>query len=297
LREDEKMPKTLVAVGEILWDQYPGYRLLGGAPFNLAAHAARLGFASYFVSSVGRDEPGDAAMERAAALGVDMSYTRRHPEWATGVVDVTLNAGGHPAYHLRRPAAWEEPMLTSCQADALRALRPAWLVCGTLQQTCPMARAARRALQGIPLFYDVNLRPGFEDTATVEELLGEATAVKCNDEELAWLGRELGLEGDPAEALLRRYPMTALCVTMGADGCALYAHGECVRERPGAVAAVDTVGAGDSFSAALLYGFSQQWPLDQTARFANALGGIVASRSGAIPDWTMEELYTAASLQ
>jgi fructokinase len=291
------MARTLVAVGEILWDQYPGKRLLGGAPFNLAAHAARLGFRPYFVSAVGQDEAGDLALERAAELGVDMTNTRRHPEWGTGVVEVTLNAEGHPSYHLRRPAAWEEPLLTPCQADALRALRPAWVVCGTLQQTCPMARAARVALRGIPLFYDVNLRPGFEDVATVDELLGESTVVKCNAEELGWLGRELGLEGAPAEALLRRYPMTALCVTMGADGCELYANGECVRERAAAVPAIDTVGAGDAFSSALLYGFSQLWPLDQTARFANALGGMVASRSGAIPGWTMEELYTAANLQ
>jgi len=292
------MPPVLLSVGEILWDQYPGYRLLGGAPFNLAAHAERLGFDSYLVSAVGRDEAGDTALARAAALGVDVTYTRRHPHWPTGVVDVLLDEHGHPSYHLRRPSAWEEPELSDCQASALLALRPAWLVCGTLQQTCPMARAARLALGGIPLFYDVNLRPGFEDPATVDELLRAATVVKCNDEELAWMGREVWLDGDPAEALLRRYPLTALCVTLGPDGCRIYANGEMVSERPPVVSAVDTVGAGDAFSAALLYGFTQQWPLDQTARFANALGALVASRAGAIPDWTREELlYTAASLQ
>ena len=148
-----------------------------------------------------------------------------------------------------------------------------------------------------PLFYDVNLRPGFEDPNTVDELLQAATVVKCNDAELVWLQRELSLDGDPAEALLRRYPLTALCITLGPDGCRIHAHGETVYERPPAVAAIDTVGAGDSFSAALLHGFTNQWPLDQTARFANALGSLVASRRGAIPDWTLEELYTAANLQ
>ena len=291
------MRPVLVSIGEILWDQYPGYRLLGGAPFNLAAHAARLGFEAYFISAVGRDEPGDEALARAEALGVDMTYTRRHPAWPTGIVDVTLDGGGHPSYHLRRPAAWEEPEITACQAAALRALRPAWLVCGTLQQTCPMARAARLALSGIPLFYDVNLRPGFEDPATVDELLRAATAVKCNDGELAWMARELGLEGEPAEELLRRYPLSALCVTLGAEGCRIYANGESIHAAPPAVAAIDTVGAGDSFSAAFLYGLTLQWPLDQTARFANALGSLVASRRGAIPDWTHEELYASASLQ
>ncbi len=291
------MPPVLLSVGEILWDQYPGYRLLGGAPFNLAAHAARLGFASYFISAVGRDEAGDEAMARAETLGVDMTYTRRHPHRPTGVVDVALDDQGHPSYHLRRPSAWEEPEISADQAEALRALRPAWLVCGTLQQTCPMARAARLALSGIPLFYDVNLRPGFEDPATVDELLRAATVVKCNHAELAWLSHALALDGDPAAALPRRYPMTALCITLGADGCRILANGETVFERPPTISAIDTVGAGDAFSAALLHGFTRQWPLDRTARFANALGSLVASRPGAIPDWTREELYTAANWQ
>lgn len=288
---------VLISVGEILWDQYPTYRLLGGAPFNLASHAARLGFQSYFISAVGKDEPGNEALQQATTLGVDMTYTRRHPAWPTGIVDVTLNETGHPAYSLRRPAAWEEPEITPCQAAAIQALRPAWLVCGTLQQTCPMARAARLSLPNIPLFYDVNLRPGFEAPTTVDELLRAATVVKCNDAELVWMTRELALEGDPAQALLRRYPLTALCVTLGPDGCLLYANGEQIHEKPPTITAIDTVGAGDSFSAALLHGFTQQWPLDQTARFANALGSLVASRRGAIPYWTLDELYTAANLQ
>ncbi|MBI2688103.1 MAG: carbohydrate kinase [Acidobacteria bacterium] len=291
------MSRVLLSIGEILWDQYPGYRLLGGAPFNLAAHARRLGFASYFISAVGRDEPGDDAVRQAEAIGVDMTYTRRHPNWPTGIVDVTLDDGGHPSYHLRRPAAWEEPEITARQVTELNATRPAWLVCGTLQQTCPKARAVRLALSGVPLFYDVNLRLGFEDTGTIDELLRAATVVKCNEAELGWLAREFVLDGDPAESLLRRYPMSVLCVTLGANGCRAYANGEVVEAMPPAVHAVDAVGAGDAFSAAFLYGLSEQWPLDRTASFANALGSLIASRRGAIPDWTLDELYTAASLQ
>lgn len=288
---------VLLSLGEILWDQYPDRRTLGGAPFNLAAHAARLGFASYFISAVGNDEPGTEALALAEGWGVDMTYTRRHPHWETGVVDVTLGPGGHPSYHLRRPSAWEEPELTLCQTEAIRALRPRWLVCGTLQQTCPQARATRLSLDGIPLFYDVNLRPGFEDARTVDELLRSATAVKCNDAEFEWMTRELSLDGDPAQAILRRYPVSVLCVTLGAEGCELHANGHTVRARPPAINPIDTVGAGDAFSAALLHGLTNHWPLDQTARFANALGSLVASRSGAIPAWSREELYTAANLQ
>ena len=276
------MHPVLLSVGEILWDQYPGSRLLGGAPFNLAAHAARLGFHSYFLSAVGADEPGDEALVRAAALGVDMTYTRRHPSWPTGIVDVTLD-NGHPSYHLRRPAAWEEPEISACQAAALLALRPSWLVCGTLQQTCPKARATRLALSGIPLFYDVNLRPGFEDPNTVDELLQAATVVKCNDAELVWLQRELSLDGDPAEALLRRYPLTALCITLGPDGCRIHAHGETVYERPPAVAAIDTVGAGDAFIGAMRAELARGSSLESACRVAAVAGALATTVRGAVP--------------
>lgn len=267
---------SLLSLGEIVWDVYPDKRLLGGAPFNLAAHAARLGFDAKLISAVGDDDLGREALSAAQILGVDTSLTRIHPTLPTGIVDVTLDAHAQPTFHLRRPAAWEEPRIGSAGAD--------WLVCGTLQQTCPQARATRLQLKGLPLFYDVNLRPGFEDRDTVEELLAEATVVKCNEAELAWLG-------DDEESLLRRHNISAVCVTLGARGCRIHANGEAITVEAPSIEAVDTVGAGDAWSAAALYGFTQQWPLDRTAHFANQLGGIVASRAGAIPQWSIEELF------
>lgn len=270
-------PPILLSLGEIVWDLYPDKRLLGGAPFNLAAHAARLGFDAKLISAVGDDTLGHAALKQANDLGVDTSLTRVHETLPTGIVDVTLDARAQPTFHLRRPSAWEEPRIESApKAD--------WLVCGTLQQTCPQARATRHQLKGIPIFYDINLRPGFEDRDTVEELLAKATVVKCNEAELAWLGED-------EESLLRRHNISAVCVTLGARGCRIHANGEAIAVEAPQIEAVDTVGAGDAWSAAALYGLTQQWPLDRTARFANRLGAIVASRPGAIPHWSTAELF------
>ncbi|MBM3788140.1 MAG: carbohydrate kinase [Acidobacteria bacterium] len=277
---------TLLSLGEIVWDVYPDRQLLGGAPFNVAAHAARLGFDARLLSGVGDDELGRLAVQRAAELGVDMSLTRVHPEFPTGVVGVTLDAQKQPTFHLRRPAAWEEPLLAAeVTAD--------WLVCGTLQQIYPAARRVRERLRPIPLFYDINLRPGFEDPDTVEELLRQAKVVKCNESELRWLAERMGIEDD--RNLLRQYPASAVCVTLGARGCRLLANGERVEAPAPAIDTVDTVGAGDAFSAALLFGFVQQWPLDRTAEFANRLGSLVASRQGAIPEWSWSELGPSVS--
>lgn len=267
----------LLSLGEIVWDVYPGRRLLGGAPFNLAAHAARLGFDARLISAVGNDELGREALATANDLGVDTSLTRIHQSLPTGIVDVTLDSHAQPSFRLRSPAAWAEPLIDRSPANA------SWLVCGTLQQTFPEARATRRLLSGIPLFFDINLRPGFEDRAVVEELLAEATVVKCNEAELAWLGEDEG-------SLLRRPNIRVVCVTLGARGCRIHTNGESVAAEVPPVVAVDTVGAGDAWSAAAIYGFTEQWPLGRTARFANQLGAIVASRAGAIPPWSIDEL-------
>ncbi|MBL8177873.1 MAG: hypothetical protein JNK48_24555, partial [Bryobacterales bacterium] len=95
---------TLLSLGEIVWDVYPDKRLLGGAPFNLAAHAARLGFDAKLISAVGDDDLGREALGAAQSLGVDTTLTRIHETLPTGIVDVTLDARAQPTFHLRRPA-------------------------------------------------------------------------------------------------------------------------------------------------------------------------------------------------
>jgi len=81
-----------------------------------------------------------------------------------------------------------------------------------------------------------------------------------------------------------------ICVTLGERGCAVWKSGG-LRMFPGvAVNVVDTVGAGDAFSAAFLNGFHLGWPMERIAAFANALGALVASRAGATPAWSLGEL-------
>jgi fructokinase len=80
-----------------------------------------------------------------------------------------------------------------------------------------------------------------------------------------------------------------VCVTRGENGCCLWRSDE-FAEHPGLhVHVADTVGAGDAFSAALLHGLDQEWPLAEVAAFANRVGALVASRPGAIPAWTEAE--------
>jgi fructokinase len=142
-------------------------------------------------------------------------------------------------------------------------------------------------------FYDVNLRPNSWEPALVRESLKKATVVKLNDTEVAEIAKIFGEAYDSLEEFCRSYSAKfgweAVCITRGAQGCALLIGEEYV-EAPGySVKVADTVGAGDAFAAAFVHGFGSGWPAPRIADFANRVGALVASKAGAIPDWTIEE--------
>lgn len=267
---------TILSLGEILWDVFPdGREELGGAPFNLAFHASRLGHEAVFVSAVGDDARGHRARQKATKLGVDPRYIQTNPEAGTGMVTVSLDAARQPSFVLERPAAYDRVALTDRQLEALAAADPAWICFGTLFFTTAVNLATlRRLLEACPRakrFYDVNLRPGNWSEALVRELLPLADVVKVNEAEMETLGPAI--------------PAAAVYVTRAGEGC--IAEGTPVPGYPVQVA--DAVGAGDAFSAGLLHGLSQGWPPVEAARFANRVGAIVASRPGATPFWSLEE--------
>jgi fructokinase len=78
-------------------------------------------------------------------------------------------------------------------------------------------------------------------------------------------------------------------VTLGAHGCALFSQDTYVEDQGRPVKVADPVGAGDAFAAGFMHGLNSKWPLRDVAAFANRIGALVASRHGAIPDWTIEE--------
>lgn len=288
----------IIDIGEILWDLIDGEEYLGGAPFNFAVHASRLGHDVSFVSAVGNDARGERALALAAAHGISTDLIKRRADHETGVVDVVIGNAGQPSYTIRRPAAYDFPVLSDAEMDSLTAQLPDWIYFGTLQQTSADARElTRRLLDANPSagrFYDVNLRRDCYNVDLVSELLGLANVVKLNDDEAVELGAMVGLPGDSLERFCRegqrRYGWTGVCITRGKRGCSLLL-GDQYLERPGqAVKVADTVGAGDAFSAAFLHGLAEGWDPTRIADFANRVGALVASRAGATPAWEPSEL-------
>ncbi|MFW5802707.1 MAG: carbohydrate kinase family protein [Verrucomicrobiota bacterium] len=288
----------ILCVGEILWDRFAHGRHLGGAAFNVAAHARRAEADSVFVSAVGDDEAGREALVRARGLGVDTRYVRTSQTAPTGTVDVQLQEG-QPDYVINRPAAYDYPALSELDLREIGHHPPQTIYFGTLAQTGEQVRTITRTLlDAFPKaerFYDVNLRKDCHSPELIEELLTDCTIVKLNHEEQTRIGELFGLRHGEfvafAEDIAERFALQTVCVTRGERGCALWREGESV-EIPGIDATVaDAVGAGDAFSAMLMTQLNRPGgTLQQAGVFANRLGTLVASRSGAIPAWTRDEL-------
>jgi fructokinase len=290
--------RPFVAVGELLWDLLPDGPRLGGAPFNVVAHGARLGRPAKIVSAVGRDELGERARSEVAALRVDASWLSTTDAAPTGTAGVALDDRGSPTFRIAHPAAYEFVGLSDRDLGALVAMRPAAIVVGTLAQRSPTVHAAtQRLVAACPdalRLYDANLRDGLWDADVVRSMLGLASVVKLSAAELEVASDVLGLgprdlTGGVTE-VARQTGALAVCVTNGAAGATLLVDGQLVSGLPPPVTVIDAVGAGDAFAAALLDGLVGRRPPEVVLQRALALGALVASRAGAVPAWAPDEL-------
>lgn len=286
----------MAVIGEVLWDIFDESRRLGGAPLNFAAHSRRLGYNPVLISAVGADSLGREALAFIEALDLDTSFLQRTDRYPTGSARVQLGPDGNTRFVIERPAAYDDIRISESHLESLARIAPEWLYFGTLfASTSEGTSALNRVLEALPSatrFYDLNLRPGFASAPLLERLLSQANVIKLNEEELQTVHELTGLPlaYEPfCRAGVERYGWRAVCVTLGAHGCALLVSGEYAEARGHAVDVVDTVGAGDAFAAAFLHGLIRQWSARDIAVFGNRIGALVASRHGAIPDWTLQE--------
>lgn len=285
----------IISIGEILWDVFDHGEYLGGAPFNFAVHAQRLGHHVFFVSAVGNDERGRKALVRIAELGLSPRFVQCIDGQPTGIVSVSLDPLGQPQFVIHRPAAYDFVTLDGCAG--VSSPEANWIYFGTLHQQSDNARSVLTALiRANPRahkFYDVNLRPSSYDGPLVHDLLKRASVVKLNHEEVVSVAALLGQKSGSIEEFCRdnakAFGWEAIAVTRGAEGCALLMGKDYV-EIPGySIQVADTVGAGDGFAAAFLHGLSQGWPAVEIGDFANRVGALIASRAGGAPDWSIDE--------
>ena len=292
------MNTEFFAFGEILWDCLPSGRHAGGAPFNVTAHLVQLGVSASLLSAVGQDPLGDEILEVARDKGVNVEFVgRARVGLPTGTVLASVDALGNATYKIVQPVAWDE---IAFSAEALEAVGKAKaLIFGSLATRSPHNRAQLDRLLEVkgPLkFFDVNLRPPFADPKHIVELAAHADILKLNHDEVgqiaSWLRTGQAEHNPPsstssvAEACAIFSEAThvpRICVTMGAAGAALWDRGSLVWAPAPEVVVKDTVGAGDSFMAALMVGLTRGTDNQKVLETACRLGAIVASHDGATP--------------
>ena len=280
----------IVSFGDMLWDEFPDGARFGGAAANFACNAARLGARVRMCSAVGRDARGDEALARLAAYGVGTELVQRSAQAPTGTVGVTLDAQGRPSFEIRA-GAWDAIEWRAEQAAALEGAQAFGF--GTLGQRGAVSRAtAQRLLDsagelGVVRLLDVNVRRPEPSAELVLASLARADLVKVSDEELPVVARAAGLAGDDPVAIVRalraQHDLELVALTLGADGAVLVTADDEVHQPGFAVHVVDTVGAGDAFSAALLLGWLRREPLATIARHACNYAAASCTHAGALP--------------
>lgn len=293
---------VVVGLGELLWDIFPDGRKPGGAPANVAFHANQLGCEGVVVSRVGEDPLGQELLDYLSQQGLSTRWIQRDPQHPTGTVTVQFNKNGHPQYVIHENVAWD---YLEMEAELEALMERAAAVCfGTLaQRSQPSRRTIQKALSATPkeclIVYDVNLRPPFVRRDWIEQSLVGAHIVKLTMEELHQLADLLALGlSDPvpfARVLQEHFGVEMVCLTQGRQGCLLI-DAEGVLSVPAVpVKVADPVGAGDAFTAALIYSRLRGWPKEKCAAFANRCGALVAERPGAMPP--LREEYAALAAQ
>lgn len=283
------MSFKVIGVGEVLWDLLPAGKQLGGAPANFASHAHALGAEAIIVSKVGKDPLGIELVQALSDMGLPTHGILVDSAAPTGTVSVTLDGDGVPSFTIHENVAWD---LLEAGPAALEAARGADAICfGTLAQRHPAARTAIRAIvEAAPpsalRILDINLRQHFYSARLLDESLRLANVLKLNEVELAVLAELFGVTGNEfslAEKLAARYELKAVALTKGAQGSTLWLDRKVATHPAAEVAVVDTVGAGDAYTAALALGLLGGREPEAILTTAHELAEYVCTQAGATP--------------
>lgn len=285
----------IVGIGELLWDLLPDGKILGGAPVNFAYHASQLGAVGVAISSVGNDELGQEILDSVNQKGiVNCISVNNHP---TGTVGVILK-DGKPDYTIYENVAWDFIELTP---EAIQIIQQADAICfGTLAQRSPVSHnAIQKALKLVPenclKVYDINLRQKYYSKELIQESLQVANVFKINDDEVELFKELFELQGSETEVCLKikeTYQLNYLALTKGDQGSYLFNNNEVSFIPTPVVKVEDTIGAGDSFTSAMVVGILNKQPLKEIHRKAVEISAFVCTQKGATPELPVEMLIS-----
>lgn len=284
------MKDVIVGMGEVLWDVLPEGRKLGGAPANFAYHVSQFGLPGCVVSAVGDDVPGEEIIKNFTSKGLDMLIAE--VPYPTGTVEIEVDQAGVPEYDIKENVAWDNIPFTPELEDLAKHTKA---VCfGSLAQRNMVSRETiNRFLDAMPVnedtlkVFDINLRQSFYDKETLCNSMEKCNVLKINDEELEIISRMFGYPDtdfqERCRILVGKYNLKMLILTCGINGSYVFTPGN-VSYRPTPVVEVgDTVGAGDSFTAAFISSILKGKSVCEAHRCAVLTSAFVCTQKGAMP--------------
>ena len=287
------MSARILAMGDGLWDLFPDGPRFGGATANYACHASRLGADVHMVSGVGEDERGETLLQVYRKHGVNTDLVQVLNDYPTGVVHVELTENGLPTFMIGENAAWDNWDWN--QAVEEKVLDADAVYFGTLGQRGQSAREGiRRALEigrtnKILRILDINLRVPFYDDDLIRDSIALCSVLKLSDEELNRVCQACGLSHQASQvenlaAIHQQYELDLVVMTQGSEGVILLSP-EGITEQTGVpTTVVDTVGAGDSFTASMTLGLLKGESYAEILADACEVAAGVCSHAGAVPD-------------
>ncbi|MCL2261460.1 MAG: carbohydrate kinase [Fibromonadales bacterium] len=280
---------SIIGLGEILWDIFPGQKkVLGGAPANFAWHASQFGFNSCVMSAVGNDKLGLELLDVLTKKG--LNFLIETVEQPTGTVQVTLDGKGIPQYEICENVAWDNIPFTGYAEELAKNCKALYF--GTLAQRNEVSRTTtRRLLELVPKdayrVFDINLRQHFYSKEIVHESLQRCNVLKINDEEIAEISRlfEFGAmsEVEICRYLLNVYNLDIIMETKGAIGSYVFTQDETSYLNTPKVQVVSTVGAGDAFTGSFIATMLQGHNLQKAHQKAVEVSAYVCTQHGGMP--------------
>lgn len=286
MKQQNKKP-IVVGIGELLWDLLPTGKTAGGAPINFVYHASRLGAEGYAISAIGDDDNGKEILKVLNKNKIQ--YLIEKLPYPTGTVHVDIKEDGIPQYTITERVAWDHMSPTS---DAVDLAERADAICfGALGQR---SQQSRETIQAILSFapdsayrlFDINLRQHYYNKVLIEESLFLANVLKMNDDEMSELKNLFGLNGSEEEVaswFMENYNLRMVVLTAGADYSTVYTPDEVSTLPTPKVDVVDTVGAGDAFTSALVMSLLKGQSLKEAHENAVKIAAFVCSHKGAWP--------------
>jgi fructokinase len=283
--------QNIIGIGELLWDVLPEGKKLGGAPCNFVYHAQKQGAKALALSAIGNDDNGKEILEVLKAKNISSELIQINDK-STGTVDIALNNEGVPSYIIHENVAWDFILFNNVIEQKVS---KADIICfGSLAQRSSTSHETIEKIlkccksEALKV-YDINLRQDYYSHNIIEKSLQLCNVLKLNEDELPVVCELLGVHAETEELqildLIKKYNLKLAAYTKGSESSFLMTSSDKSYMPTPKVEVKDTVGAGDSFTAAMIVGFAKGNSLKDIHQKAVEISAFVCTQDGAMPEY------------